>query len=115
MVMSLTASRPHVTLSYVRRVVSYGLLAVCIFITYQSYMNSRQDSGTEQLALRIACDVDSSCIVTDDRAAQTRTDPFRRRYEFRTSIGSVLVTCKRGLIWLGEWKCTPERGGFLRY
>jgi hypothetical protein len=99
----------------VRRVVSYGLLAVCIFITYQSYVNSRQESGTEELAKRIACDVDSACILTHDRASQTRTDPFRRRYEFKTTIGSVLVTCKRGMIWLGAWKCTPERGGFLRY
>ncbi len=94
---------------------SYALLAVCVFLTYQSYENSRQRPETEDLAKRIACDVDSSCILTQDRASQTRTDPIRRRYEFKTSIGLVLVTCSRAMVWMGDWKCTSEKGGFLSY
>lgn len=98
-----------------KRIGSYALLAAALFLTYQSYENSRQRPETEEYAKRVACDIDSNCILQADIPGETRTDPIRRRYEFRTSIGAVLVTCKRQMLWLGDWKCTSEKGGFLRY
>jgi hypothetical protein len=94
----------------VRRFVSYAVLALSLFITWQSYENSRQRPETEAFAKQIACDVDSSCLLQTDHANVTRTDPIRRRYEYGTTVGPVLVTCKRSLLWLGDWSCAAERG-----
>lgn len=111
----LTGLGSRARLEIVKRVGSYALLAVCAFLTYQSYENSRQRPETEELAKRIACDVDSQCILQSDRARFTRTDPIRRRYQFQSSVGPLLVTCKREMLWLGAWGCTSEKGSFLEY
>jgi hypothetical protein len=86
-----------------------------VFLTYQSYENSQQRPETEQFAMRIACEVDSQCVLQADHAKFTRTGPIRRRYQFQSSVGQLVVTCRRQLLWLGPWQCTSEKGSFLAY
>jgi hypothetical protein len=38
---------------------------------------------------------------------------FRHRYEFNTTHGMVTVTCKRELVFFGEWACAPELGRMI--
>jgi hypothetical protein len=103
-----------------RSIGSYILLAVALFVGYQGFQNSRPQADTEELSRSHACDLDSSCIVVgvkshrrgsdESRPTSVRTDITQRRYEWETSLGSVVVTCKRAKIFLGSWSCTTEKG-----
>ena len=91
----------------------YVLLALCLFIGYQGYENSRESAAFEMaggLAKRAACEVDPSCVLTRDTPRVIKADVFRRRYEFETSVGTTVVSCDRRYIWLGNWSCTAEKG-----
>jgi hypothetical protein len=35
---------------------------------------------------------------------------IRHRYEFNTTQGMMTVTCKRQLLFFGEWSCTVAEG-----
>ena len=93
-----------------KRLISYLIFAGCMVIAYQSYENSRLRPETEALSMRAACDVDGGCVVRDDHPYEQRSDPIRRRYEWRTTTGRVVVTCRRELVFFGEWECRSELG-----
>jgi hypothetical protein len=93
----------------VRSLVAYVVLAACIFVSYQGYENARGGEETEDLARRHACDVEPTCVLKSERASQ-KSDMFRRRYEWQTTVGPVLVTCRREHMFLGAWSCKAEPG-----
>ena len=102
-----------------RSIISYVLIALLLFVTYQGYQNSRPRDDTLVLSRSHACDLDNGCIIVGVHRgrgvdAQTptaiKTDPIRRRYEWETNGGSVTVTCKRTRYFLGPWECSAARG-----
>lgn len=96
-----------------RQVAAYSVLAVCGVLVYQGYENAQPRPFTEQIALNVACDAgDGNCSVRDDRPREIRTSPVQRQYQFSTTSGPVMVTCRRDLIFFGAWKCSAEAGSF---
>ena len=95
------------------QVFGYLLLALCLFVAYQGYENSRSEAAlsmAEHDAQSVACEIDPSCVLTREQPRVIKADVFRRRYEFQTSTGPVVVTCDRRYIWLGEWSCSAAPG-----
>ncbi|HLT39101.1 MAG TPA: hypothetical protein VK034_22610 [Enhygromyxa sp.] len=92
------------------RIFAYVLLAVSIVISFQGWQNAQLTPATTKLAKDHACDLDSSCIVLDEQPRVGRADVIRHRYEFKTTHGMMTVTCKRQLLFFGEWSCTPAEG-----
>jgi hypothetical protein len=91
----------------VKKASAYVLAAVCLFITYQGYENSRLRPNTHDLSIQAA---ERISAVDESRPREQRTDPVRRRYEWHTSIGPVVVTCQREFVFLGDWSCTAVQG-----
>ena len=89
---------------------AFALLAISGVLSYQAWGNAQLTTQTMDLAKEHACDLDSSCIVLDDRARVGKADVIRHRYEYNTTRGMMTVTCKRELFLFGEWKCRPEEG-----
>jgi hypothetical protein len=94
----------------ISRIFAYLLLALAIVLSYQGWGNAQLNSATAALAKDHACDLDSSCIVQDAQARISRADVIRHRYEYRTTHGVMTVTCKRELLFFGEWSCVPAPG-----
>lgn len=92
------------------RIFAYVLLGAAIVISYQGWKNSQLTPATAALAKEHACDLDSSCIVLDDVPRIGRADVIRHRYEYKTTLGVMTVTCKRELLFFGAWSCTPANG-----
>jgi hypothetical protein len=91
-------------------VIAIALLAGSAVLSYQAWSNAKLTTETMAFAKDHACDLDSSCIVLDARPRVGQADVFRHRYEFSTTHGVMTVTCKRELIFFGEWGCTPVVG-----
>lgn len=86
------------------------LLIATAGLSYQAWKNAQLTVETMDLAKDHACDLDSSCIVTDAQPRVGKADVIRHRYEFNTTHGMMTVTCKRELFLFGDWRCTPEPG-----
>ena len=86
------------------------LLAGSALLSFQAWNNAKLTPESMAMAKDHACDLDSSCIVTDGQPRVGKADVFRHRYEYNTTHGMMTVTCKRELVFFGEWSCTPERG-----
>jgi hypothetical protein len=99
--------------SPVNRVVAVGLLAISGVLSYQAWTNSKLTVETMNLARDHACDLDSSCIVLDDQARVGKANVLHHRYEYKTTHGMMTVTCQRGLIFFGAWKCTVQEGRMI--
>ena len=95
-----------------KQLLSYVLFGGSLVIGYQAYVNSRLEPDTEALARREACSIDSKCLVHNPEPKEQRSGPTGRRYEWRTTIGPVTVSCQRRYIFFGAWSCESERGGF---
>ncbi len=96
-----------------KQVAAYSVLVVCGVLVYQGYENAQPRPATEQMALNTACDFDDgNCTVRDDRPREIRTNPVQRQYQFSTTQGPVIVTCRRDLLFFGAWTCTPVAGSF---
>lgn len=93
-----------------RQIFPYIILAIALAATVLGFQNSRLTPEGEALARDHACTVDGACIVQRDRPREMRSDPIRRRYQFDTTVGSVVVTCKREYFFVGKWKCVSEKG-----
>jgi hypothetical protein len=39
-----------------------------------------------------------------------RHDAFARRYQYKTSVGPVAVTCRRAWMFFGAWSCKSALG-----
>jgi len=83
-------------------------LAACLVISYQGWENAQLRADTELLSNEAAA-ADGAKVLRD-RPNFTRTDPVRRRYEWRTDQGQKVVTCSRDMIFFGEWSCDAVRG-----
>ena len=92
------------------RIFAYVLLAAAIVISYQGWQNSQLTAATAALAKSHACDLESTCMVKDDKPRVGRADVIRHRYEFDTTQGMMTVTCQRKLVFFGEWSCTVAEG-----
>jgi|GEM_PF-1334559 len=92
------------------RIFAYALLAGSIVLSYQGWKNAQLSPVTAALAKQHACDLDSSCIVKDEHPRVSRADVIRHRYEYKTTQGVMTVTCKRALLFFGEWSCVPQAG-----
>jgi hypothetical protein len=95
------------------RVLAIALLAISGFISYQAWTNAKLTTASMDLAKQHACDLDSSCIVLDDKPRIGKADVIQHRYEFKTTHGIMTVTCKRELYFLGDWACSTEKGQLL--
>jgi hypothetical protein len=97
---------------HVHRVISYVLLAGCLFLAWVGFENANQ-AATEAmgagLAKAAACSIDAACVLRTGPNVM-RADVLRRRYQYETDQGPVTVTCDRQYIWLGEWSCRSARG-----
>lgn len=92
------------------RILAFALLSAAAVVSYQGWQNAKLTTQTAALAKDHACDLDSSCIVLDERARVGRADVIRHRYEYQTTHGVMTVTCKRELLFFGAWACTPSKG-----
>jgi hypothetical protein len=92
------------------RILAILLFATCGVLSYQAWRNGQLSSETEALAKQHACDADPTCMVKEDRPRLGKADVLRHRYEFMTTMGIKTVTCKRELIFFGEWQCTSADG-----
>jgi hypothetical protein len=95
------------------RILAVALLAISGFISYQAWNNAKLTTASMDLAKQHACDLDSSCIVLDDKPRVGKADVIQHRYEFNTTHGMMTVTCKRELYFFGEWSCSPEQGRLI--
>lgn len=92
------------------RIFAIVLFAGCGVLSYQAWRNGQLSTQTEALAKQHACDVDPTCMVTEDRPRLGKADVINHRYEFMTTMGIKTVTCKRDLIFFGDWKCSAAAG-----
>ena len=90
----------------------YVLLALFLFLAYQSYENANRGALEEMadgLARATACDIDAACVLQSGPHVM-KSDILKRQYQFKTDQGNVVVTCDRRYIWIGTWACGSERG-----
>ena len=92
------------------RIFAVALLGLVSVLSIQGWRNAKLTPETAALAKDHACDLDSSCIVVDDVARMGKADVIRHVYEFKTTKGLMLVTCKRELYFFGAWSCSAEPG-----
>jgi len=95
-----------------KRIVGPVVFCVCACIAYLSYLNSQPNPEIEAMAKAEACassDVEG-CEVKNDRPNVIQTSVVSSRYQFLTSGGAVVVTCKREYVLLGEWSCAGAPG-----
>lgn len=90
--------------------IGYGLLAASLVVAYQGYKNSQAEPSTEASSMSVACDVDSQCVLKGERPGTIRTDIFQRRYEWGSTVGPIVVVCRRDYIFFGDWSCEPQKG-----
>jgi len=89
----------------------YLLFGVAVFVSYQGYVNSKDDPETEALAREAVCAVDKDCgIAAQDLAVVRTTDIMSRNYQWNSKGGSHVATCKREYVFLGHWKCEARPG-----
>jgi hypothetical protein len=89
----------------------YLLFAAMVFVSYQGYVNSRDDPETEALAREAVCAVDKACGIAPQELAVVRvTDILSRKYQWNLKSGSHVATCKREYMFLGHWKCEAQSG-----
>lgn len=93
----------------------YLLFAVMVFVSYQGYVNSKDDPETEAMARDAVCAVDKDCGLTPQVLANVRvTDIFSRKYQWASKGGSFVATCKREYVFVGHWKCEAQPGQLAR-
>ncbi|MBL4685071.1 MAG: hypothetical protein JKY37_10820 [Nannocystaceae bacterium] len=90
--------------------VGWILLAVCLVFTYQGWQTRSGIAETEGRARGVVCDVAQDCVLGSEQPRALMADFMARRYEFKTSIGPVTVTCAREYVVIGNFKCTPSVG-----
>ncbi len=93
----------------VKGMFGYVVLGVCLLLAYQGYQNTANPESTEHLAESVACDVDSQCVLKEERPREIRSDIFGRYYTWKTSVGPVEITCRRELWFFGQWGCTSAK------
>lgn len=93
----------------------YLLFAVMVFVSYQGYVNSKDDPETEAMAREAVCAVDKDCGLLPAMQANVRsTDIFSRNYQWASKGGNFVATCKREYMFVGHWKCVAQPGQIAR-
>lgn len=90
--------------------IGWVLLGLSLALVAVGYRNVQPEAATEELARRHACAGVSGCVVMTDRPGIVRTDFVRRRYQWTTSEGKVVVSCRRAQYVAGEWVCETAPG-----
>ena len=92
-----------------------GIVTLCLLVTALGYRNSSGDN-TEAIALATK----AACTGAGDGCAaslgQQSRSSFGHEYSYTVSSSAqpkgttknVVVECKRELVFLGDWKCTPR-------
>lgn len=89
----------------------YLLFAVMVFVSYQGYVNSRDDPATETMAREAVCAADKDCGLAPQSMANVRmTDIWSRKYQWASKSGSFVATCTREYTFFGHWQCVAQPG-----
>ncbi len=74
-----------------------------------AWRNSRANPELEAVARETACGPRSGCVLERTTPLRIERGPFRHRYDFRTSLGTAVVECRRAQVLVGPWRCGVER------
>ncbi len=89
----------------------YLLFGITVFVSYQGYVNSKDDPETEAMSRDVVCALDKECGLTSTSLANVRTtDIMSRNYQWNAKKGSYVATCKREYVFVGHWKCEARPG-----
>lgn len=89
----------------------YLLFAIMVFVSYQGYVNSKDDPETEAMSRDAVCALDKECgLVAGSQANVRVTDIMSRNYQWNAKAGSYVATCKREYVFVGHWKCEARPG-----
>jgi hypothetical protein len=80
-------------------------LLVVAVIGYLLFANWKLEQ-TQDLAAATACGADG---CPDPHPSSSSTSPFKHTYAWRIGGGEVEVSCRRGMILVGAWKCKVDR------
>ncbi|SRR5258706_7862932 len=92
-----------------------AIVVVCLAVTVLGYENSNGDnSDVIPLASKAACSSDACTAVL----SQTARSSFGHDYSFQVRQGAsptapthtLVVECKRALIFVGDWACNVKTG-----
>lgn len=86
--------------------IGWVLLGLTLLVALAGWRNAQVEPETETLARASVCGTDRACVVMSDRPSAVRTDVISRRYQWTTSEGPVVVTCRRAYALVGAWSCT---------
>lgn len=93
----------------------YLLFGITVFVSYQGYVNSKDDPETEAMSRDVVCALDKECGLTATSLANVRTtDITSRNYQWNAKAGSYVATCKREYVFVGHWKCEARPGQIAR-
>jgi len=98
-----------------KTLVRVAVVTLCLALTGLGYRNSNGDN-TEAVALatKAACAGSDGCQASLGQQARSS---FGHEYSFTVSGGpsakpgvtkNVVVACKRDLIFIGDWSCSPK-------
>lgn len=93
-----------------------AIVVSCLAITALGYQNASGDnSDVIPIASRAACPTPTTCSAS---LSQTARSSFSQDYSFQVQDGlgpsaktrTVVVECKRALIFAGDWSCAQKLG-----
>jgi hypothetical protein len=93
-----------------KKYVGWVLLAISLVIAFQGYRNSVNDPLTQDLARKVACDVEAKCVLKEGAPTKVQTDIVGRRYEWSSSVGPIVTECGREAVFFGGWRCDATKG-----
>lgn len=94
--------------------IGWVLLGLTLVVAFVGWKNAQPEPETELLARKSVCADAKACIVMSDKPGAIKTDMVRRRYQWTTSDGPVVVTCARAYWLVGAWACTAAAGEIER-
>ncbi len=90
------------------------IIVVCLALTGLGYQNSSGDHS-EVVALATSAACAGSGAGCNASLGQTSRSSFGHEYLFNVQKGAtpglksqVVVACKRQLVFVGDWSCTPK-------
>ncbi len=93
-----------------KRYVGWVLLALCLVFTYQGWQTRAGIAESQPRAKSVACSVQDKCVLAHEEPSALMADFMARKYEYKTSVGPVTVTCTRPYVFFGNFQCTPVVG-----
>ena len=93
-----------------------AIVTICLAVTALGYRNSNGDN-TEAVALATKAACTSQGDGCGASLGQQSRSSVGHEYSFSVTSGgkgaskNVIVECKRDLVFIGDWKCTPKGFG----